>query len=169
MSEPAKKIDPIRPTDGDAREMARLLIAEAHFGALGVLEPESGMPLVSRIAIGTDNQGRVISLASDLSFHSQSLAADSRASVLIGEPGKGDPLAHPRITLIGRMQKLDNASPERGELREAWLKQHPKAQLYVDFADFHFYRLKLERAHLNGGFGKAYVLKPEDLDMSGAT
>lgn len=158
-----KKIDPIRPTDDDAREMVRLLIREAHFGALGVVEPETGMPLVSRVAIGTDGQGRVISLASDLSFHSKALAADPRASVMVGEPGKGDPLAHPRVTLIGRMEKLDNAAPERGELREVWLKQHPKAQLYIDFGDFHFYRLALERAHLNGGFGKAYVLTPEDI------
>ncbi|MEC9342390.1 MAG: pyridoxamine 5-phosphate oxidase [Pseudomonadota bacterium] len=157
-----KKIDPIRPTDDDAREMARLLVAEAHFGALAVNEPDTGMPLVSRIAIGTDRRGAVISLASDLSFHSQALAIDARASILIGEPGKGDPLAHPRITLIGRMEVLDNAAPERAELRETWLEQHPKAQLYIDFGDFRFYRLKLERAHLNGGFGKAYVLKPAD-------
>ncbi len=161
-----KKIDPIRPTDDDAREMARLLIREAHFGALGVVEPETGMPLVSRVAIGTDDEGRVISLASDLSFHSKALAVDARASVMVGEPGKGDPLAHPRVTLIGRMEKIDNAAPERVSLRETWLKQHPKAQLYIDFADFHFYRLAMERAHLNGGFGKAYVLTPDDLVMS---
>ncbi|MCG6858815.1 MAG: hypothetical protein LJE67_12205 [Salaquimonas sp.] len=160
-----KKIDPIRPTDDEAREMARLLVAEAHYGALAVLEPETGMPLVSRIAVGTDADDQVISLASDLSFHSKALAANDRASILIGEPGKGDPLAHPRVTLIGRMKRLDNASPERAGLRETWLKQHPKAQLYVDFADFHFYRLKLERAHLNGGFGKAYVLKPNDFSQ----
>jgi len=33
----------------------------------------------------------------------------------------------------------------------------------VDFADFRFYRLAVERALLNGGFGKAYVLTGEDL------
>jgi len=47
--------------------------------------------------------------------------------------------------------------------REFWLKKHPKAQLYVDFADFFFWKMTVERAHLNGGFGKAYVLKPTDL------
>jgi len=159
-----KKINPIRETDEEARRMARLLVAEADFGALAVIEPETGMPLVSRIAIGTDDRGAVVSLASDLSFHCKALARDARASILVGEPGKGDPLAHPRVTLIGRMVKLDNASPEREKLREAWLRRHPKAQLYVDFADFHFYRLELERAHLNGGFGKAYVLKPADFE-----
>lgn len=158
-----KKIDPIRPTDDEAREMGWLLVREANFGALGVIEPETGMPLVSRIAIGTDGEGRVITLASDLSFHSKALAQDNRVSILLGEPGKGDPLAHPRITLIGHMTKIDNASGERAALRKIWLKQQPKAQLYIDFGDFHFYRLELERAHLNGGFGKAYVLKPEDL------
>lgn len=163
-----KKINPIRETDDEARRMARLLIAEARFGALAVIEPDTGMPLVSRIAIGSDPEGRVVSLASELSFHSKALAADPRASILLGEPGKGDPLAHPRITLIGRMARIDRSSRERDRLRGPWLAQHPKAELYVDFADFHFFRLEMERAHLNGGFGKAYVLTPEDVGMPAA-
>jgi heme oxygenase (biliverdin-IX-beta and delta-forming) len=158
-----KKIDPIRPTDDEARRMAKLLIAEARFGALAVLEPETGMPLVSRIAIGIDRSGCVVSLASDLSFHSKALKADARCSMLVGEPGKGDPLAHPRVTLIGRLEMVDRDQATKDGLRETWLKIQPKAQLYIDFADFNFYRLALERAHLNGGFGKAYVLTPDDI------
>jgi heme iron utilization protein len=33
----------------------------------------------------------------------------------------------------------------------------------VDFGDFAFFRLTVERASLNGGFGKAYALTQEDL------
>jgi len=39
----------------------------------------------------------------------------------------------------------------------------PKAQLYIGFADFSLLRLKVSAGHLNGGFGKAFVLTPEDL------
>lgn len=160
MAEP--KINPIRETDEEAIRMARLLIAEARFGALAVLEPGTGMPLVSRIAVGTGHDGQLVSLASDLSFHSKALAADPRCSILVGEPGKGNPLAHPRVTLIGRLEMVGREQARADGLRECWLALHPKAQLYVDFGDFNFYRLELERAHLNGGFGKAYVLKPEE-------
>jgi putative heme iron utilization protein len=48
-------------------------------------------------------------------------------------------------------------------LRAHWLKGHPKAALYIDFADFAFVRLTPESALLNGGFGRAFRLSPEDL------
>lgn len=158
-----RKVNPIRETDDDARTMARTLVDQARFGALATLEPDTGYPVASRIAVGTDNHGTLISLASDLSAHSRAIEHDQRCSVLIGEPGKGDPLAHPRITLIGSFEKIDRRSAEMPSLREIWLEMHPKASLYIDFGDFNFYRLALERAYLNGGFGKAYVLVPADL------
>src|SRR3546814_18469480 len=39
----------------------------------------------------------------------------------------------------------------------------------VDFPDFSFWRLRVERASLNGGFGRAYAMTPADLltDMQG--
>ena len=160
-----KKIDPIRVTDDEARKLGASLVAQARFAALGVLEPQSGFPLVSRVAVGLNPQGSLVSLASELSFHSKALDKDPRASMLLGEPGKGDPLAHPRITMIGKIVRIDRSSEERNALRDPWLEQHPKAALYIDFGDFHFFRLELERAHLNGGFGKAYVLTPEDLRL----
>jgi heme iron utilization protein len=155
-----KKLDPIRETDDHARQLARRLVEQSSHGALGVIDPESGFPVVSRIAVNYERGGRIFFLASDLSFHSIALASDPRASILLGEPGKGDVLAHPRITLIGTVQKA--APDERGSLRTAWLERHPKAAIYIDFADFNFYRLELLRAHLNGGFGKAYILSIED-------
>ena len=37
-----RKTDPIRPTDDDARDQARALIAQARFAALGVIDPRDG-------------------------------------------------------------------------------------------------------------------------------
>jgi len=158
-----KKINPIRPTDKAACELARKLVDEASFASIAVLEPQSGMPMVSRIGVATDLQGDLVFLASDLSNHTKALALDPRASIMVGEPGKGDPLAHPRITLIGNIEMIDQDTDQYPELRERYLKHHPKAQLYVNFLDFHFFRMALQRANLNGGFGKAFELQPADL------
>ena len=119
--------------------------------------------MVSRIAVATDSAGNMIFLASQLSKHTIALKRDPRASLMVGEPGKGDPLAHPRITLIGTIIKIDRASTERDDLRDPFLLHHPKARLYIDFGDFHFFRLNMKRANLNGGFGKAYELLPADI------
>ena len=172
MNEPARRPsadNPIRETDDDARSLARQLMADAQFAAVAVLELETGMPLVSRVAVAVEADGSPFVLASDLSGHSRALARDGRASLLFGEPGpKGDPLTHPRVTVIGRIEKLERGDPQHTARRDFWLKKHPKSKLYVDFGDFHFWRMKVERANLNGGFGKAYELTAEDLRRAGA-
>ena len=48
-------------------------------------------------------------------------------------------------------------------LKAHYLGLYPKAQLYYDFSDFRLVRLSPVAAFLNGGFGKAYHLTPEDL------
>ncbi|SDJ98850.1 HugZ family protein [Aliiruegeria lutimaris] len=159
-----KKTDPIRPTDDAARAMAQDLLAQARFAALGVLEPGSGAPFVSRIAIGQAPNGTPLTLVSSLSQHTGALRANPACSVMVGEPAaKGDPLTHPRLTLQCRARFVERQSPEHGILRASWLASHPKAKLYVDFGDFCFAMLEVERAFLNGGFGKAYQLSPQDL------
>jgi putative heme iron utilization protein len=161
-----RKTDPIRETDAEARALARRLIDTARFGALGVTDPATGAPMVSRVAVATDPAGRPVSLVSDLSHHTGALKADPLCSLLVGEPeGKGDPLTHPRITLQCTARFLRHGEPGHAELRAHYLKAHPKAKLYIDFADFSFAVLEVSAAHLNGGFGKAYRLTPEDLGL----
>jgi putative heme iron utilization protein len=91
------------------------------------------------------------------------LLADPRCSLLLGEPGKGDPLAHPRISLHCRAVKLERGSTLEAQARRRYLNRNPKAKLYVDLGDFSFFRLEVQNASLNGGFGKAYLLTPTDL------
>ena len=167
MAEPGgpdgARTDPIRPTDDAARALARDLLAAARFAALGTLEPGTGAPLVSRVALGL-HDGVPVTLVSDLSQHSAALRADPRASLLVGEPGpKGDPLTHPRLTVQVRAAVVARDDPGHAAFRARWLALHPKAKLYVDFGDFRFVRLAPVAAFLNGGFGRAYALAPEDL------
>ncbi|WP_186387319.1 HugZ family protein [Stappia sp. TSB10P1A] len=157
----------IRPTDDEARHLSRRLMRLARYGALGVLDPADGMPFVSRVGLATEMDGTPVMLVSRLSQHTGAILADPRCSLLVGEPGKGDPLAHPRLSLVGRAERIDPADPAHAAVRRRYLLRHPKAQLYVDFPDFAFFRIVPERASLNGGFGKAYHLTAEDLLLSG--
>jgi putative heme iron utilization protein len=157
MEEPVT--DPIRPTDDEARTLARALIDTARFGALGVTDPETGAPMVTRIAVVPGPDGLPLTLVSTLSSDTAALEARPDCSLLLGEPGaKGDPLTHPRLTLQARAEPADKAA-----LKAHYLALYPKAQLYYDFGDFRLMRLTPVAAFLNGGFGKAYNLMPADL------
>ncbi len=118
---------------------------------------------MTRIALATDPQGQVISLVSDIAFHSAALKAAPACSLLVGEPEpKGNPLIHPRLTLSARAAFLPN---KPAALRDHYLTQHPKAKLYLDFADFRFVRFAVTAGFLNGGFGQAFRLTPADLGL----
>lgn len=156
---------PIRPTDDEARALARLLLTSATTAALAVLD-ETGAPRVSRIAFATAEDGSPLSLVSSLSAHTGALRADPRCSLLLGEPkGRGDPLNHARLTLAAMARFVAPGSPEHGALAARFLESHPKARLYIGFADFAFVRFSVSRGDLNGGFGKAFTLTPADMGL----
>ena len=160
----SQKNNPIRPTDDAAIALAKDLIANAKFGALGVIDPATKHPHVTRIAIATTPSGLPLGLISDLSDHTKALRADPNASLLLGEPlDKGDPLTHPRITLTCKAEFIPKDRDSYQDLRDHYLTQNPKAKLYIDFADFNLVHFIPTAADLNGGFGKAFKLTPEDL------
>lgn len=160
--------NPIRPTDDAARALARDLMARARIAALGVVTAQ-GVPMVTRIAFGLSPAGHPLSLVSDLAAHTGGLRANPACSLLIGEAdGRGDPLNQPRLTLQARAGFLPRDDPRHGDLAAHYLRDHPKAKLYIGFADFAFVRFRVTEAHLNGGFGKAFVLKPTDLGLTTA-
>ena len=153
---------PIRPTDDAAREMARKLLTRSRSAVLAV--NDDGWPTVSRVAFGLDDDGVPVSLVSELSGHTTVLRSCPECSLLIGEPGpKGDPLTHPRLALKVRATLIDHDASGYDKLAAHYLRDHPKAKLYIGFADFHFVRFNPLSAFLNGGFGKALRLSPEDL------
>ena len=162
MASDTPRPDPVRPADDAARSLAREIAQGARFGALGVIDPATGGPMVTRVATLWDEGAAgpaALILVSDLSLHTAALGQNPACSLLLGEPGpKGDPLTHPRLTLMAQARPADKAA-----LRAAWLAAHPKATLYYDFADFRLLRLEPHLAHLNGGFGRAWRLFAADL------
>lgn len=153
----------IRETDAEAIRLAKTLVRTARYGALAVIESQTGAPHASRVAVATDVDGAPLILVSSLTPHTAAILADPRCSLLLGEPGKGDPLAHPRITLACRAVKLEHSSPEHARIERRYINRQPKAKLYAGFRDFSFFRLELERASLNGGFGRAYLLERAEI------
>ncbi|MAC78284.1 MAG: pyridoxamine 5-phosphate oxidase [Rhodobacteraceae bacterium] len=157
--------DPIRPTDDDARALGRQLMDDARYCALAVLQ--DGAPFVSRVAFGRAPGGEPLTLISSLAQHARALRADPVASIMVGEPGdKGDPLTHPRLTIQASARFIDHDDPAYEEMAAHWLRDHPKARLYIGFGDFHFALFSVTGAFLNGGFGKAFFLSPVDLGLS---
>lgn len=161
-----KEKNVIRETDDEAQALAQDLVRTGRYGALAAFESGSGHPFASRVAFCPAIDGTPVMLISELSEHTRSVQSDPRCSLLVGETGTGDPLAYPRITLIGRAKKIERDDPEREQVRARYLARHPKAALYADFGDFAFYAIEIERASLNGGFGKAYHLTRDDLILS---
>jgi putative heme iron utilization protein len=152
--------DPTPPADAAALAMVQALLRTGH-AALSYIG-EDGAAGISRIAFGHDGTGGMATFISALAPHLAGLQANPTCAVMLGEPGaKGDPLTHPRLMIRALAEFA--APKDRAALRKAWLEQHPKAKLYVDFADFAFVRLRPLGGLLNAGFGKAFTLVPADL------
>jgi heme iron utilization protein len=139
----------------DHAGMIRRLLADARHAALGTLAAD-GAPFVSLVAIAKDAAMRPVIITSHLSGHTGHMERDGRVSLLISDIGKGDPLAHPRLTLMGRASPAHPGAEAYDALRAVYLAQNPKAQLYVDLPGFWFWRIEPTTASLNGGFGKAW-------------
>jgi putative heme iron utilization protein len=156
---------PRPPADFDGIPVARQLLRTIRSGALATLDKEAGFPFASLVTVATDLDGAPLLLMSRLAAHAGNLEADPRASILLAQGGKGDPLAHPRLTVIGRVERT--AEPR---VRSRFLARHPKAALYADFGDFSFWRMDIAGGHLNGGFARAMTLSPEQIrtELAGA-
>src|SRR4051795_3349086 len=112
----------------DAVGISKSLLRAIRAGALATLDRAGGVPFASLVTVATDHDGSPLLLTSRLSVHTQNLEQDPRASILLAEGGKGDPLAHPRLTVVGRAART---SDER--VRARFLARHPKARLYAGF------------------------------------
>ncbi len=156
--------------DFDPRAVAKNLLRTIAAGTLATIDRNTGHPFASLVNVTTDVDGAPLILVSRLSTHTANLEKDGGAAVLLASTGKGDPLAYPRLTLIGTFAQLARDHPDEPRVRRRFLARHPKSELYAGFADFSFWRLRAVSAHLNGGFGRAADLKAADVmtDVSGA-
>jgi len=154
--------DVFQPVTDAVRTEVRTLIGEARHAALASLQPGSGHPLASRVGLACFADGTPLIFISALAAHTGALLADPRCSLLVGTPGKGDPLAHARVSILCQAEVITDAQ-EISAARKCYLAAHPKAQLYIDLPDFRFFRLRPLEASFNGGFGRGFRLEAADL------
>ncbi len=156
--------------DFDAKAIAKALLRTARAGALATIDRSTGHPFASLVNVATDVDASSIILISRLATHTANLEKDGRASLLVSSGGRGDPLAHPRLTVLGAFKPVARDAGDEPRLRRRFLARHPKSELYAGFADFSFWRLSVASAHLNAGFARAADLKAGELitDTSGA-
>jgi hypothetical protein len=149
--------------DFDPKSVAKGLLRATRAGSLATIDRNTGHPFASLVNVATDVDGAPLILVSRLSTHTANLEHDGRASVLLASTGKGDPLAYPRLTLLGTFVQIARGSADDPRVRRRFLARHPKSELYAGFADFSFWRLNAVSAHLNGGFARAADLKAADV------
>ena len=119
----------------------------------------NGAPYASLVLFAVDLDASPLLLLSDLAQHSRNIAFDPRVSLLLdGTEGHPDPLTGPRLTLLGRAVLIDDARCLR-----RFVSHHPASAGYAGFRDFHLYRVRVERGHLVGGFGRIDWIDGADL------
>jgi putative heme iron utilization protein len=159
----------MQPTaDFDAADLARSLLGRSRQGALATLMAGSGDPYCSLVNVASHADGSPILLISRLALHTQNILADARVSLMLDERAEGDPLEGSRIMLAGRAEQA--GGDDLAMLRRRYLNAHPSSEVFVNFKDFAFFRIRPLAAHLVAGFGRIVDLKPEQFltDISDA-
>lgn len=159
---------PPAPAQSDRAEHARearTLVRAALTATLATIDRDDATPYASLVAVATLADSRPLLLISKLALHTRNAAADPRASLLIDRRGEvADPLACPRVTLLGRLMPCADPSA-----RSRYLARHRGAEAYAGFADFGFYELEVSRAHFVGGFGRITPLQAAEILEPAAT
>lgn len=138
---------------------ARALLRRARTATLGTINADDGTPYASLVNVATDVRGYPLLLVSTLAWHTRNLLADPRASLIVAEvPASGDALTGPRVTVMGRFAKVEDAAVQR-----RYLARHPAAELYAGFGDFAFWRMAPERAHAVAGFGRIETIPADEM------
>jgi heme iron utilization protein len=138
----------------DALKQVQDIIASARQGTLASLMTGTKAPYASLVNVASF-EGAPILFLSNLAWHTRNIDADSRVSLLLCAGwDNNDPLASPRVSLMGEIAQSNDA-----RVRETYLSQHPNARSYADFVDFRFFRLNVHTAHFVAGFGQIITIE----------
>src|SRR5712692_5391127 len=105
------------PEDFNPIAVAKQLLRVTRAGALATIDRNTGHPFASLVNVATDADGSPVILVSRLSTHTANIEIDGRSSLLLAQTGKGDPLAHPRLTVLGRMVQVARDTDDEARVR----------------------------------------------------
>src|ERR1700744_1398437 len=154
--------------DYNPARLARSLLRRRRQGALATLMTGNGDPYCSLVNVASHADGSPILLISRLAVHTKNILADGRVSLMLAERAAGDPLEGARIMVAGLAEEA--ATDDAAFLCRRYLNAHPSAEVFADFKDFSFFRIRPTGAHLVAGFGRIVDLRPEQFltDISDA-
>ena len=134
-------------------ERVRTLLALSSTGTLSTQSRKHpGFPFGSLMPFASDAGGRPIFLISNMAMHTQNLRSDPHCSLFIGQTAAdGDVLGAARATIVGNAEPVPQA--DLAQVRELYLARHENSRYWVNFADFHFFRLEPVDLYYVGGFG----------------
>ena len=170
----------------------RQWLQDVHSATLSTLSLSAGVegfPACSVVPFALDRDGAPFILIAEIAAHTRNLLRDNRCSLFIrSEAQDGDPQAHWRATLMGRMERLvveseqtsstlrdDDALISASEfeaLKARYRERVPKSDGYFGTHSFGFWRMRsVRKVRYIAGFGRicwfhgAHVLAgtPDDL------
>ena len=152
----------VQPAEPKHAERVKTMLSLAGVAVLStVSRKHPGFPFGSLMPFALDDHGRPLFLISNMAMHTQNLRTDPRASLFTGPSNQDvDPLGAARATLVG--QALPVPQDDLAIIREKYLGRHESSRYWVDFADFHFFRLEVVEAYYVGGFGVMGWVTAED-------
>ena len=145
--------------------LSRRLIRACDRAVLSTAMPDGAWPYGSLVMTACDHAANPLLLISDLAEHTTNLSHDNRASLLFdGTAGLDSPLTGARVTVLGTISKTEDPG-----LIARYTARHPESEMFAGFADFNFYKMTVERAHIVAGFGVIHWIDHGDLlfDTSG--
>lgn len=136
--------------------IAQNIIVKSIFAVLGT-QTDDGFPYTSLTQI-VIKENTPYMLLSDLSDHTKNIEDNNHISLFFDGTQEINKMNSPRISIMGFATKVD-----KSELQELFYSSHPKTKLYYNFGDFGVWKLDMERAKLNAGFGDAFDFSKHDL------
>lgn len=139
-------------------EYVRTLGIASYQGVLSTIDRKTGVPYGSIVELVPLEDGSFVFFISTMASHTRNLMQDPRCSLLIADGlGEGHALSMSRATFMGKATQSEDGQ----QYREQYLKTHPHASMWIDFKDFYFYRLEVERIRYIGGFGRMSWIRSE--------
>lgn len=123
-------------------------------------------PATAMVSYAQHRGGLLIHL-SNLSAHKRLLLANPKCSLLIAEPddGRVEVMSLARVTLNSSAIKLDKSTSDYVEAKAAFLAKLPTSEVMFGLADFDLFRIVPSSGRFIAGFGQAFALSTDDLQM----
>lgn len=100
-----------------------------------------------------EETGEPMFLFSGMSSHTQDILENPKCSLTVAaKEFKG--AADGRVNLMGTCA-LIKSDEDKAKARELYLAKHPNSAVWIDFGDFHWYKLSVEKIRFVGGFARA--------------